>query len=256
MTADSGDMISRDTIGTAVVTGASSGIGAATAIALSAAGFTVALGARRVDRLEEVASSCPGPTTIHELDVTDDDSVAAFIDAVGDCRVLINNAGGALGTDQIPTADLDQWRTMYDTNLLGTLRLTQGFLPALEKSGNGHVVVIGSIAAIEPYVGGAGYNGVKAAQHSFCEVLRRETVGLPIRVSEVQPGLVETEFSIVRFDGDTERAAAVYEGMTPLSAEDVADLVAFIVTRPSHVNLATTLLLPRDQAAVGVVHRT
>lgn len=242
--------------GTAVVTGASSGIGAATAIALSRAGFEVALGARRVDRLEEVAAYCPGSTTIHSLDVTDDESVAKFIDEVGDCRVLVNNAGGALGVDQIATADLEQWRTMYDTNLLGTLRLTQGFLPALEESGDGHVVVIGSIAGITPYEGGAGYNGAKFAQHSFCEVLRRETVDLPIRVSEVQPGLVETEFSVVRFDGDEDRAAAVYEGMTPLSAEDVADLVAFIVTRPSHVNVATTLLLPRDQAAIGVVHRT
>lgn len=243
------------TAGTAVVTGASSGIGAATAVALSHAGFTVALGARRVDRLNDVAASCPGPTTIHQLDVTDGDSVAAFTAAVDDCRVLVNNAGGALGADPIATADLDQWQEMYDTNLLGTLRLTQGFLPALVGSGDGHVVVIGSIAAIDPYIGGGGYNGVKAAQHSFCEVLRRETVGLPIRVSEVQPGLVETEFSLVRFNGDEQRAAAVYDGMTPLSAEDVAELVAFIVTRPSHVNLATTLLLPADQAAVGVVHR-
>lgn len=243
------------TAGSAVVTGASSGIGAATAIALSYAGFDVALGARRVDRLEDVASSCPGPTTIHRLDVTDDDSVTGFVEAVGDCRVLINNAGGALGVDPISNADLEQWRRMYDTNLLGTLRLTQGFLPALEESGDGHVVVIGSIAGIESYAGGAGYNGAKAAQHSFCEVLRRETVSLPIRVSEVQPGLVETEFSVIRFDGDEDRAAAVYDGMTPLSATDVADLVAFIVTRPSHMNLATTLLLPRDQAAVGVVHR-
>lgn len=241
--------------GTAVVTGASSGIGAATAVALSHAGFRVALGARRVERLDEIAASCPGPTTIHRLDVTDDASVGDFVETVGDCRVLVNNAGGALGLDPIATADLEQWRSMYDTNLLGTLRLTQGFLPALEASGDGHVVVIGSIAGIESYAGGAGYNGAKTAQHAFCEVLRRETVGLPIRVSEVQPGLVETEFSVVRFDGDEDRAAAVYEGMTPLDAEDVADLVAFIVTRPSHVNLATTLLLPRDQASVGIVHR-
>lgn len=256
VTSTSTTAANRGEMGTAVVTGASSGIGAATAIALSGAGFTVALGARRVDRLAEIARSCPGRTTIHELHVTDDDSVASFIDAVGDCRVLVNNAGGALGVDPIATADLEQWRAMYDTNLLGTLRLTQSFLPALEASGDGHVVVIGSIAGIESYAGGAGYNGAKAAQHAFCEVLRRETVDLPIRVSEVQPGLVETEFSVVRFDGDRERADAVYEGMTPLTAEDVADLVAFIVTRPSHVNLATTLLLPRDQATIGVVHRS
>lgn len=243
--------------GTAVVTGASSGIGAATAVALSAAGFHVALGARRTDRLDEVAARCAGPTTVHELDVTDDGSVAAFVAALPDgCRVLVNNAGGALGLDPIASADLGQWQAMYDSNLLGTLRMTRALLPALEASGDGHVVVVSSIAGIEPYPNGAGYNGAKAAQHAFAEVLRRETVHLPIRVSEVQPGLVDTEFSTVRFGGDADRAARVYEGLTPLRAEDVADLIAFVVTRPSHVNLATSLLLPRDQATVGLVHRT
>lgn len=242
--------------GTAVVTGASSGIGAATAIALSAAGFDVALGARRTDRLHEVAERCPGPATVHALDVTDDASVAEFVGALPDgCRVLVNNAGGALGLDPIATADLDQWQDMYDSNLLGTLRMTRALLTVLEESGDGHVVVVSSIAGIEPYSNGAGYNAAKAAQHAFAEVLRRETVHLPIRVSEVQPGLVDTEFSTVRFGGDSDRAAKVYEGLTPLAAEDVADLIAFVVTRPSHVNVATTLLLPRDQATVGLVHR-
>ena len=242
--------------GTAVITGASSGIGAATAEALSAAGFHVALGARRTERLHEVAARCVGPTTVHQLDVTDDDSVAAFVAALPDgCRVLVNNAGGALGLDPISSADLSQWRDMYDSNLLGTLRMTRALLPAMEASGDGHVVLIGSIAGIEPYQGGAGYNGAKAAQHAFAEVLRRETVHLPVRVSELQPGLVDTEFSTVRFDGDAERAAGVYRGMTPLAAADVADVIAFIVTRPSHVNLATTLLLPRDQACVTLTHR-
>jgi NADP-dependent 3-hydroxy acid dehydrogenase YdfG len=240
--------------GTAVVTGASSGIGAATALALSHCGFTVALGARRADRLTAVADACPGPTIVHQLDVTDDDSVATFCEIVGGCRVLVNNAGGALGLDPIAAADLDQWQRMYDTNVLGTLRMTRALLPALEATGDGHVVVIGSIAGIEPYPGGAGYNGVKAAQHAFAEVLRRETVGRA-RVSEVQPGLVETEFSVVRFDGDEERAAQVYEGLTPLGADDVADVIAFIVTRPPHVNVATALVLPRDQASVATVHR-
>jgi NADP-dependent 3-hydroxy acid dehydrogenase YdfG len=241
--------------GIAVVTGASSGIGAATAVALSQAGFEVVLAARRLDRLREVAERCPGPTMVRSLDVTDDGSVADLAASLDGCRVLVNNAGGALGLDPIADADLDQWRTMYDTNLLGTLRVTRALLPALEASGDGHVVLIGSIAGIEPYPGGAGYNGAKAAQHAFAEVLRRETVGLPIRVSEVQPGLVDTEFSLVRFAGDEARAAAVYEGLTPLYAEDVADVVAFIVTRPSHVNIATTLLLPRDQATATVTHR-
>ena len=241
--------------GTAVVTGASSGIGAATAIALSAAGFAVVLGARRVERLEEVAGRCPGPSTTLSLDVTDDGSVAEFCAHIDECRVLVNNAGGALGQDPIAEADLDQWRTMYDTNLLGTLRLTRALLGKLEASGNGHVVVISSIAGIEAYPGGAGYNAAKHAQHAFCEVLRAETVDRPVRVSEIQPGLVETEFSLVRYDGDEDRAAAVYDGLTPLTAADVADLVAFVVTRPAHVNLATTLLLPTAQATATRVHR-
>lgn len=240
---------------TAVVTGASSGIGAATAVALSAAGFEVVLGARRLDRLDGVAAECDGPTRTLTLDVTDDDSVAAFCEAIPTCDVLVNNAGGALGQDPIAEADLDQWRTMYDTNLLGTLRCTRALLDKLEASGNGHVVVVSSIAGIEAYPGGAGYNAVKHAQHAFCEVLRQETMDLAIRVSEVQPGLVETEFSMVRYDGDAERAARVYAGMTPLTGADVADLIAFIVTRPPHVNVATTLLLPADQATATRTHR-
>ncbi len=242
--------------GTAVVTGASSGIGAACAVALSASGFEVVLGARRLDRLEEVAARCTGPTRVFPLDVTNDASVAAFVQSTGACRVLVNNAGGALGLDPIAHADLALWQRMYDTNVLGTLRMTRALLPALEASGDGHVVLITSVAGIEPYQGGGGYNAAKFAQHALAEVLRRETLAQPIRVSEIQPGLVETEFSLVRFDGDADRAAAVYEGLTPLRAEDVADLVAFTVTRPSHVNLATTLLLPRDQATARMTHRS
>lgn len=242
--------------GTAVVTGASSGIGAATAVRLAAEGFDVVLGARRVDRVAEVAAACgPGRARALPLDVTDDASVADFAASVGGCRVLVNNAGGALGLDAVATADLDRWQQMYDTNVLGTLRMTRALLPSLVDSGDGHVVVIGSIAGVEPYAGGAGYNAAKAGQHALAEVLRRETVDQPVRVSEVLPGLVETEFSVVRFDGDAERASKVYAGLTPLAAEDVADVVAFVVTRPAHVNLATTLLLPTDQATATVVHR-
>ena len=237
--------------GTAVVTGASSGIGYATAVRLAAEGFDVVAGARRVERLPTVDGVRGVP-----LDVTDDDSVAAFCAAVGDCRVLVNNAGGALGLDPVAGADLDGWRRMWDTNVLGTVRLVQALLPALEASGDGHVVNVGSIAGVEPYVGGAGYNGAKAALHAMTEVLRRETVAAPVRVSEVLPGMVETEFSVVRFGGDAARAAAVYEGLTPLTADDVADVIAFVVTRPAHVNLATVLLLPRDQATATVVHRS
>jgi NADP-dependent 3-hydroxy acid dehydrogenase YdfG len=238
-----------------VVTGASSGIGAATAERLAAEGFDIVLGARRVDRLAEVAARCGPSARAFTLDITDQGSVDAFCAEVGECRVLVNNAGGALGLEPIASADDEKWRAMYDTNVLGTMRMTRALLPALEASGDGHVVTIGSIAGIEPYVGGAGYNAAKAAAHAVTEVLRRETVDKPIRVCEIQPGLVETEFSVVRFDGDTERAAEVYEGLDPLTGDDVADVVAFVVTRPAHVNLATILLLPQAQATVTIVHR-
>jgi NADP-dependent 3-hydroxy acid dehydrogenase YdfG len=241
--------------GTAVITGASSGIGAATAVRLAQEGFDVVVGARRVDRLAAVATACGPSARALELDVTDDASVAAFCAGVGRCRVLVNNAGGALGLDPVATADVDQWRAMYETNVLGTLRVTRALLPALVSSGDGHVVVIGSIAGVEPYPGGAGYNAAKAGAHALAEVLRRETVAQPLRVSEVLPGLVATEFSLVRFAGDEARAATVYDGLTPLTAEDVAEVIAFVVTRPPHVNLASTLLLPRDQASATVVHR-
>jgi NADP-dependent 3-hydroxy acid dehydrogenase YdfG len=242
--------------GVAVVTGASSGIGAATAIRLAAEGFAVVLGARRVDRLTDVAARCGPDARALALDVTDDASVAAFCAEVPACRVLVNNAGGALGLDAVGDADLDQWQQMYDTNVLGTVRMTRALLPHLDASGDGHVVVIGSIAGIEPYPGGGGYNAAKFGQHAVAEVLRRETVARPVRVSEVLPGLVETEFSLVRFDGDAERAAKVYDGIVPLTAADVADVVAFVVTRPAHVNLATTLLLPTAQATATTTHRT
>jgi NADP-dependent 3-hydroxy acid dehydrogenase YdfG len=241
--------------GTAVVTGASSGIGAATAVRLAREGFDVVLGARRVDRLAEVAAACGATARPLALDVDDDSSVDDFCAQVGACRVLVNNAGGALGLEAVADADLDRWRRMYETNVLGTLRMTKALLPALEESGDGHVVNVGSIAGVEPYIGGAGYNAAKAGVHALNEVLRKELLGRPVRVSEVLPGMVETEFSLVRFAGDEERAAMVYQGLTPLTADDVADVIAFVVTRPAHVNLATTLLLPRDQASTTQFNR-
>lgn len=241
--------------GRAVVTGASSGIGAATATRLAAEGFDVVLGARRVDRLADVAAACGSSAMALPLDVADDDSVAAFCEQVGECRVLVNNAGGALGLEAVADADLERWQRMWDVNVLGTVRMVRALLPALDASGDGHIVNVGSIAGVEPYVGGAGYNAAKFAVHALTEVLRKETVDRPVRVSEVLPGLVETEFSLVRFDGDADRSSRVYEGMTPLTADDVADVIAFVVTRPAHVNLASVLLLPRDQAAATVVAR-
>lgn len=238
---------------TAVVTGASAGIGAATARHLAAAGFHVVLGARRTERLQALAEELDADWT--PLDVTDDTSVAAFCDRVDRCDVLVNNAGGALGMEPVEAADLDHWQVMYDTNVLGVVRMTQALLPALEASGDGHVVIVGSIAGIEPYPGGAGYNAAKFGVHAVRDVLRQELLGRPVRVTEIAPGLVETEFSLVRFDGDADRAAAVYEGMTPLTADDVAETITWCVTRPPHVNVDHLLLLPRDQAGATRVHR-
>jgi NADP-dependent 3-hydroxy acid dehydrogenase YdfG len=239
--------------GTAVVTGASSGIGAATAARLAADGWDVVIGARRQDRLAEVATAT-GARAL-PLDVTDTDSVIEFCSAVADCRLLVNNAGGALGLGAIAEADEEEWRWMYDANVLGVMRMTRALLPKLIDSGDGHVVTIGSIAGIETYVGGAGYNAAKHAVRAAMTVLRMELLGQPVRVTQIQPGMTETEFSVVRFGGDEERAARVYEGVTPLSADDIADCVAWAVSRPSHVNIDEIVVKPRDQAAAQQVHR-
>lgn len=246
-------MVTRMERGTAVVTGASSGIGAATARRLADEGFDVVVGARRTERLREVADPV-GARAMH-LDVADPDSVDRFCAEVGRCRLLVNNAGGALGLDPVADADDDRWRTMYESNVLGAVRMTRSLLPALIDSGDGHVITVGSIAGIEAYPGGGGYNAAKFAIHGVMQVLRMELLDEPVRVSEIAPGLVETEFSLVRFDGDEERAAEVYEGMTPLTAEDIADCIAWVATRPSHLNIAHMLVLPRDQATATRVHR-
>jgi NADP-dependent 3-hydroxy acid dehydrogenase YdfG len=239
--------------GTAVVTGASSGIGAATARQLAAIGFDVVLGARRQDRLEEVATEVGA--RFAPLDVTDDASVEAFCERVGPCRVLVNNAGGALGLDTVARSNDERWRWMFEANVLGVARMTRALLPALLDSGDGHVVVVGSIAAHEAYPGGAGYNAAKFGERAVTRALRLELLGQPVRVTEIDPGMVETEFSVVRFDGDIERAAAVYEGVTPLTADDVAECIAFAVTRPSHVNIDEMIVLARDQASARDVYR-
>jgi NADP-dependent 3-hydroxy acid dehydrogenase YdfG len=240
--------------GVAVVTGASSGIGEATARRLAAEGFDVVLGARRLDRLEAIAADIGGRALA--LDVTSTESVDAFCAQVDGCRLLVNNAGGALGRDAVADADEEEWRWMYDANVLGVMRMTRALLPSLEASGDGHVVMIGSIAGHEPYVGGAGYNAVKFALRAVTKVLRLELVGKPVRVTTIDPGMVDTEFSLVRFHGDQDKAEAVYAGMTPLTADDIADCVAFAVTRPSHVNIDSMVVMPRDQASAAVVHRT
>jgi hypothetical protein len=238
----------------AVVTGASSGIGEATAQALTRAGFSVYLGARRLDRLREVAA--PLGATALALDVTDPASIAAFCGRLpGAIHLLVNNAGGAHGLDRIEAARDEDWIVMWETNVLGVMRLTRALLPALEASGDGHVVNLGSVAGFETYVGGAGYTASKHAVRAFTRTLRLELLGRPVRVTEVAPGLVETEFSRVRFAGDEERAKSVYRGLDPLVAGDVADCVVWAVTRPSHVNIDEIVVRPRDQATATMVNR-
>lgn len=248
---------------TAVVTGASSGIGAATARRLAAEGFNVVLAARRKDRLdaltEEIREGVPGAGTIApvELDVTSQESVDALADALGGCHVLVNNAGGALGLDSVATAELDDWRAMYETNVLGLVRVTKALLPKLIESGVGHVVNITSLAGHVPYEGGGGYNAAKHAAYAVNEVMRLELVDRPVRITEIAPGMVKTEeFSLVRFRGDEERAAKPYQGVAePLVADDIADCVAWAVTRPPHVNIDRIDVQPRVQAAPYKIHR-
>ncbi|MDH3024931.1 SDR family NAD(P)-dependent oxidoreductase [Gordonia alkanivorans] len=231
----------------AVVTGASSGIGAATARQLAKQGYHVVLGARRVDRVEALAAEIGG--TGKQLDVTDEASVAAFVEGLDRVHVLVNNAGGAKGLDPVSNANLDEWRWMWETNVLGSLRITKALIPALIASGDGLIVAITSIAALEAYDNGAGYTSAKHAQAVTHRTLRYELLGQPVRLTEICPGMVETDFSLVRFEGDKDRADAVYQGLTPLTADDVAEVVGFVASRPPHVNLDQIVLMPRDQAS-------
>jgi NADP-dependent 3-hydroxy acid dehydrogenase YdfG len=241
--------------GIAVVTGASSGIGRATARRLSADGFDVVLAARREDRLRELAAETGGrPVT---LDVTDDASVAALASAVDRCDVLVNVAGGAFGLDPVESGAVADWQAMFDVNVLGTLRVTQALLPALTADGGGTVVNLTSTAASVNYEGGGGYSAAKHAAHALTETLRLELSGRPVRVVEIAPGMVRTdEFATVRFRGDAEAAEAVYAGVDrPLTADDVAACIAFAVELPPHVNVDLLVLRPLAQAAQHKVFR-
>ncbi|MYS24695.1 NADP-dependent 3-hydroxy acid dehydrogenase YdfG [Streptomyces sp. DvalAA-14] len=248
---------------TAVVTGASSGIGAATVRRLAEAGFHVVLTARRIERLDALAKelTAAGHTvTVHPLDVTDRaavDAFAASLDVHAPIQVLVNNAGGALGTDPVAIADPDDWRTMYEVNVIGTLNVTQALLPSLTASGDGTVVVLSSTAGLGTYEGGGGYVAAKHGAHVIAETLRLELNGQPVRIIEIAPGMVKTdEFALTRFRGDADRAAAVYAGVAePLTADDVADTIVWAVTRPSHVNVDLLVLRPRAQASNTKVHR-
>ncbi len=236
----------------AVVTGASSGIGAAAAAALAEADFELILGARRIERLERLAASLGA--TARPLDVTDPASVEAFVSGIDRLDLLVNNAGAALGLDRVEEAPEDRWRAMWELNFLGVVRMTRVLLPAL-LAAEGQVVNVGSTAGFETYPGGAGYTSSKHALRALTKTLRLELLGQPVRVAEVSPGLVETEFSLVRFDQDSARAAAVYEGMTPLTAADVAACILFVATRAPHVNVDELVVRPRDQATSTPVHR-
>jgi NADP-dependent 3-hydroxy acid dehydrogenase YdfG len=237
----------------ALVTGASSGIGAAAVRSLAAEGFEVVAAARRVERCEELAREVGGRAL--RLDVADPDSVAELAEALPELSVLVNNAGGAHGLEPVAEGDEENWRRMYETNVLGVMRVTKALLPALERSGNGYVVVIGSVAGVEVYPGGGGYTAAKHAANAVTRTLRLELLGKPIRVSEVAPGMANTDFSLVRFEGDQAKADKVYEGTNPLTAEDIADAIAYVVTRPPHVDIDYLSIKPTDQATARDVHR-
>lgn len=245
-----------------LVTGASSGIGAATVRRLCADGWDVVAAARRAGRLAELAAETGAEA--YPLDITDDGQVAALADHLeesGGLDAVVNNAGGAFGLDPVEHADVEDWRRMYDVNVLGTLRVTKAVLPLLRRSagagGGSDVVVVTSTAAHGAYEGGAGYTAAKHGERMLSTTLRWEIVGEPIRVIEIAPGAVATEeFSLVRFDGDAERAAAVYDGYQPLVAEDVADAIAWTLSRPPHVNVDLLVVRPRAQANNSKIART
>lgn len=248
----------------AIVTGASSGIGAATARRLAADGFHVVAAARRADRLDALVkeiAAAGGEATAVTCDVTSGESVNGLLAAVErldrPVKVLVNNAGGARGLDPVESASIDDWQWMYDVNVLGTVRVTQEFVPALAASGAGTIVVLSSTAGLIVYEGGGGYAAAKHAQTAVAETLRLELSGRPIRVVEIDPGMVRTEeFGLTRFGGDAQKAEAVYAGVAePLVADDIADCIAWTVTRPHHVNVDRLVVRPLAQAAQHKVHR-
>jgi NADP-dependent 3-hydroxy acid dehydrogenase YdfG len=231
----------------AVVTGASAGIGEATARTLAALGFHVVCVARREGPIKALADEIGGTAIV--ADVTRDTDVSALADALDRVDMLVNNAGGARGLEPVADADLDNWQWMWESNVMGTLRVTRALLPKLIDSGDGLIVTVTSIAAVEIYDGGSGYTAAKHAQGVLHRTLRSELLGKPVRLTEVAPGMVKTDFSLRRFDGDEERAAKVYEGVTPLVAEDIAEVIGFVASRPSHVDLDLIVVRPRDQVS-------
>ena len=245
-----------------LVTGASSGIGAACAKIFAGAGAKLILAARRKERLQELVKELnlnPSQFCLLQLDVRDRIAVESAISSLtpewSAIDVLINNAGLSRGLGKLYEGDFQDWEEMIDTNIKGLLYMTRYIVPGMVSRGAGHVINIGSIAGHQTYPGGNVYCGSKAAVKSISEGLKQDLLGTPVRVTSVDPGLVETEFSEVRFRGDSDRAKKVYQGMTPLSGDDVADVVFFCATRPAHVNINDVILMPTEQASATLVHR-
>ncbi|MEN9202400.1 MAG: SDR family oxidoreductase [Thermostichus sp. DG_1_6_bins_120] len=246
-----------------LITGASSGIGAACATLFARSGARLILVARRQERLKELALNLEqaygNQPYLLTLDVRDGEAVRRVLEALppewAAIDILINNAGLSRGLNQLHTGVVQDWEEMIDTNLKGLLYVTRAVLPGMVERGRGHVVNVGSIAGRQTYPGGNVYCATKAAVRALSEGLKLDLLGTPIRVTEIQPGIVETEFSEVRFRGDSARAAAVYQGLTPLTAMDVAEVVLFATSRPPHVNISEILLVPTDQASTTLVHR-
>ena len=236
----------------AIVTGASAGIGAATARRLAVEGFDVIAGARRIERLREVVEPYAGRAL--PLDVTDPESVRDFTEHLDDVDLLVNNAGKAIGMEKVADLSGEHALEMWETNVLGVLNMTRALLPKVIEAA-GHIVNVGSTSSFETYPGGAGYTATKHALRAITRTLRLELVGTPVRVTEISPGLVQTEFAGVRFGHDQARAAKVYEGIDPLTADDVADCIAWAATRPKHVDIDEIVLRPVAQAASTVIAR-
>jgi NADP-dependent 3-hydroxy acid dehydrogenase YdfG len=245
----------------AVVTGASSGIGAATVHALVAAGWSVVALARREDKLKALVEEIGSAVSYVACDITDEDSTQQAVDEIiqgGGVKALVNCAGGAIGKDAVAEASLDDWRNMYELNVIGTLRITQKLLPTLKAApGGGTVLIVSSTAGIEPYEGGAGYCASKSAERIMARVLRLEQIGQPLRVIDISPGLVKTdEFSVKRFGGDAAKAAAVYQGVpNPLTADDVAESIRWALDQPDTVDIDSIVVRPRAEGSYTKLYR-
>lgn len=246
------------------ITGASSGIGAATAKLLAEKGHHLILGARRIERLEQMAPELlkAGAASVfsYRLDVRDEDSVKAFCDAIQNKHthidVLLNNAGMVLGNAHVAQGDINEWSTIIDTNVMGVLRLTRQLLPEMIRRKSGQIIMLGSIAGHQVYEGGSVYCASKFALQAITKTLKLELNGTGIRVSTIDPGMVETEFSLVRYNQDKEKAQSVYKGLTPLTGKDIAECIEFVISRPAYVNIDDIIIMPTAQATVYKTHRT